>query len=98
MLKGPVPELLGPTYFRIGEILIQQDKQEKALSSFQAVLRSLKTDSPWFGMAQLEIGNLTRRIGNDREAKKSYRAVLDHSRDDQLRKAAGELLRQLEER
>ena len=34
VLKGSVEALIGPTYFRIGEVLIQQEKEEKALTQF----------------------------------------------------------------
>ncbi len=98
VLNGPVPGLLGPTYFRIGEILIQQEKEEMALTSFEAALRSLGVNSPWLGITQLEIGNLLRRAGHDREAKKSFRAVFDQSKDEQIKKAAGDMLERLDRR
>ncbi len=98
VLNGPVPELLGPTYFRIGEILIQQEKEEMALTSFEAALRSVGVNSPWYGITQLEIGNLLRRAGHDRAAKKSFRAVFDQSKDEKIKKAAGDLLERLDRR
>ena len=96
VLKGPVEALIGPTYFRIGEILIQQEKEEKALNSFETALPSLSGNSLWFGMTHLEIGNLQRRWGKDKEAKKSYRLVYNQSKNEEIRNAAKELLERLE--
>ena len=98
VLKGKLPELLAATYFRIGEILIDQGKEEKALASFQAALPHLSDRSPWFGITQLEIGNLRRRRGEIGEAKKSYRIVQTQSPDEEIKKSARQLLDQLETR
>ena len=98
VLKGSVEELIGPTYFRIGEILIQQEKEEKALQSFETALQSLPENSLWFGITHLEIGNLQRRWGKDKEAKRSYRLVYNHSKNEEIRNAAKELLERLETR
>ena len=98
VLKGPVTELLGPTTFRIGEILIQEGREEKALNSFEEGLKSLAENSPWFGITHLEIGNLQRRLGKVKEAKKSYRTVYALSKDSRIKNAAKELLERLETR
>lgn len=98
VLKGNLPELLAATYFRIGEIWINQEKEEKALASFRAALPYLSDHSPWFGITQLEIGNLQRRWGEVGEAKRSYRIVQTQSPDEEIRKSARQLLDQLERR
>ena len=98
VLKGPVTELIGPTYFRIGEILIQEGREEKALTSFEEALKSLKENSIWLGITHLEVGNLQRRWGRGKEAKKSYRAAYTLSKDSQVRNAAKECLERLEAR
>ena len=95
ILKENLPELLGPTYFRIGEILIQQEKPDKAFSSFKSALPYLPEDSVWFGITQLEIGNVQRRWGRLDEARKSFELAKNHVKDEQIRKAARESLQQL---
>jgi TolA-binding protein len=98
VLKGNVLEFLGEAYFRMGEIFYQQEKYEKALKNFETAIQHLKDTSPWFFLTQLEIGNLQRRWGKYEEAKKSYRIILDQSQDEDIRKAARELLVRLESR
>jgi hypothetical protein len=46
----------------------------------------------------LEIGNLKRRGGEYEEAKKSYLIILDQSKDEEIKKAAKELLSRMESR
>ncbi len=92
VLKGNILELFGEASFGLGEIFYQQGRYEKALTSFETALRYLKEDSLWFSLTQLEIGNLQKNGGNYEEAKKFYRIVLDHSKDEEIRKAAKELL------
>ncbi|HSB03883.1 MAG TPA: tetratricopeptide repeat protein, partial [Thermodesulfobacteriota bacterium] len=98
VLRGGLPELLGPTYFRIGEVFMLQEKEEKALVSFERALEYLSENSLWFGITQLEIGNLQRRRGKVEEAKHSYRIVQNQSNDEEIRKAAKQLLDRLEMR
>jgi tetratricopeptide (TPR) repeat protein len=98
VLKGPVTELIGPTYFRIGEILIQEGREEKAFNSFEEALKSLAGNSIWLGITHLEIGNLHRRWGRVKEAEKSYRTAYTLSKDGQIRNAAKECLERLEAR
>ena len=81
ILKGKVPELLGPVYFCFGEIFIHEGKDEKAMNSFQTAIEHLKADSPWFFLAQMEIGNLQRKFKKYEEAKSAYRIILDQSKD-----------------
>jgi tetratricopeptide (TPR) repeat protein len=95
VLRGNLPELLVPTYFRIGEVLINQEKEEKALASFKAALPHLSDHSPWFGITRLEIGNLQRRWGTIEEAQKSFQMAQDQSRDEEIKSAAKELLQRL---
>ncbi len=95
VLKGNLPELIVPTYFRIGEILIKQEKEEKALASFKAALPYLSGGSPWFDITQLEIGNLQSRWGTMEEAQRAFQRVQDQSRDEEIKSAAKELLHRL---
>jgi tetratricopeptide (TPR) repeat protein len=92
VLRENLPALLGPTYFRIGEILIHQEKPDKAFSSFKAALPYLPEDSVWFGITQLEIGNGQRRSGRLDEARKSFELAKNHVKDEQIREAARESL------
>jgi len=96
VLKGNMLDLLGEVYFRMGEIFYQQGKYEKALKSFETAVSHLKETSLWFFLTQMEIGNLQRRWGRLEEAKKSYRIILDHSEDEDIRKTARELLIRIE--
>jgi len=95
VLKGNMGELIGEVYFRLGEIFYQQGKDEKAFASFEAAMRYLRENSSWFFLTQLEMGNLQRRGGKYEEAKKSYMIILDHSKDEEINKAARELLNHL---
>jgi tetratricopeptide (TPR) repeat protein len=92
VLKGNILELFGETYFALGEIFYEQGKYEKALHSFETAMHYLKETSSWFFLTHLEIGNLKRQGGKYEEAKKSYLLVLDQSKDEEIRKAARELL------
>jgi tetratricopeptide (TPR) repeat protein len=98
VLKGNILELLGEAYFGLGEIFYQQGKYEKALNSFEAAIQYLKETSSWFFLTHLEIGNLKRRGGKYEEAKKSYQIILDQSKDEDMKKAALELLNRMESR
>jgi TolA-binding protein len=98
VLKSPPSELLAPTYFRIGEVLLHQEKEDRALASFEAALRSAPRNSLWSAMTQLEIGNVQRREGRIEEARKSYRAAHDQTKDEQVRKTARDLLERMESR
>jgi TolA-binding protein len=96
VLKGNILELLGEAYFGLGEIFYQQGKYEKALHSFEKAIQYLKETSSWFLLTHLEIGNLKKRWGKYGEAKKSYLIVLDQSKDEEIKKAARELLNRME--
>jgi tetratricopeptide (TPR) repeat protein len=96
VLKGNLLELLGQAYFGLGEIFYQQGKYEKALHSFENALPHLKEASSGFFLTYLEIGNLKRRWGKYEEAQKAYRIVIDQSKDEEMRKAARELLNRIE--
>jgi TolA-binding protein len=96
VLKGNIPELFGEASFALGEIFYQQGRYVKALTSFETATQYLKDNSLWFFLTQLEIGNLHKRWGNYEEAKKSYRIVLDRSKDEEIKKAAKELLDHVE--
>ena len=77
---------------------IKQGKYEKALTNFETAIQYLKETSLWFFLTQLEIGNLQKKWGKYEEAKKSYRIILDHSKDEEIRKAAKELLDHVDSR
>ncbi|MGQ9509564.1 MAG: tetratricopeptide repeat protein, partial [Thermodesulfobacteriota bacterium] len=96
ILKGSQLELWGETYFLLGEIFYQQGKYEKALGSFEMAIRYLKETSPWFFLTYIELGNLQRKWGKVKEAKKSFTTVLNQTRDEDLKKAASELLNLIE--
>ena len=98
VLKGNILEFLGQAYFSLGEIFYQQGKFEKALQNFEAAIRYLEGPSSWFFLTHLEIGNLKRRGGKYEEAKKSYLIILDQSKDEEMKKAAKELLNRMESR
>lgn len=96
VLKGNTLELFGQAYFALGEIFYQQGKYERALNSFETAIQYLKETSSWFFLTHLEIGNLKRRVGKYEEAKKSYLTIIDQSKDEEMKKAATELLRGME--
>ncbi len=92
VLRGNLLELFGEAYFTLGEIFYQQGKYEKALTNFETAIRYLKESSSWFFLSHLEIGNLQRKWGKYEEAKKAYTVILDHSKDEEIKKAAKILL------
>jgi TolA-binding protein len=96
ILKGGGLDLLGGTYFSLGEIFYQQEKYDKAFKSFEMALQYLQESSPWFFLTHLEIGNLQRKKGKFEEARRSYLTILNHTKDEDLKKAASELLRHIE--
>lgn len=96
VLKANTLELLGEAYFALGEIFYQQGKDEKAFKHFEAAISHLKETSPWFFLTQLEIGNLQRKWERYEEARKSFRIVLDRSEDEEIKRAAKELLNHVE--
>jgi TolA-binding protein len=98
VLKGNILELFGQAYFSLGEIFYQQGKFEKALQTFETAMRYSEGTSSWFFLTHLEIGNLKRRGGKYEEAKKSYLIILDQSKDEEMKKAAKELLSRMESR
>jgi len=98
ILKGSRFELWGEAYFLLGEIFYQQGKYEKAFGSFETAVRYLKETSPLFFLTYLEMGNLQRKWGRLEEAKKSYTTVLNQAKDEELKRAASELLNLIEKR
>jgi TolA-binding protein len=98
VLKGNILQLFGQAYFSLGEIFYQQGKFEKALQNFETAMRYLEGTSSWFFLTHLEIGNVKRRWGKYEEAKKSYRIILDQSKDEEMKQAAQELLSRMDTR
>ena len=96
VLKGNALDLFGEAYFGLGEIFYQQGRYEKAFTSFEMATRYLREGSLWFFLTQLEIGNLQRKWGKYAEARKSYTVILNQSNDEEMKKAAKELLNRLE--
>jgi TolA-binding protein len=96
VLRGNVADLVGETSYRLGEVFYEQERFEKALGSFEFALRNLAETSPWFFLTQLEVANVQRRSNKVEEARKAYRAVLEHSRDEEIRLAAKEFLALME--
>ena len=92
VLKGNVLDLVGEVYFRYGEIFYRQEKYENAFKSFETAMRYFKDNSLGFFLTQLEIGNIQRRWDKMEEAKQSYQNILNHSKDEEVRNAAKELL------
>jgi cellulose synthase operon protein C len=92
VLKGNIRDLFGEASFGLGEIFYQEGKYEKALANFELAVQYLKETSLWFFLTQLEIGNLQKKWGKYEEAKKSYRIIIEHSTDGEIRRAAKELL------
>jgi TolA-binding protein len=96
VLKGNALELFGEAYFGLGEIFYQQGRYEKAFTSFEMAARYLREGSLWFFLTQLEMGNLQRNWGKYAEARKSYTVILNQSSDEEMKKAAKELLNRIE--
>lgn len=96
ILRGGRLELLGGAYFSLGEIFYQQGKYDKAFKSFESALQYLQETSPWFFLTHLEIGNLQRKKGAFEEAKRSYFTILNRTKDEDIKRAAVELLRLVE--
>jgi TolA-binding protein len=92
VLKGNVLDLVGEVYFRYGEIFYRQEKYENAFKSFETAMQYFKDNSLGFFLTQLEIGNIQRRLDKMEEAKQSYQNILNHSKDEEVRNAAKELL------
>jgi len=95
ILKGGRLELLGGAYFSLGEIFYQEEKYDKASKSFEMALQYLQESSPWFFLTHLEIGNLHRKKGKYDEARRSYLTILNQAKDEEIKRAATELLRQI---
>jgi len=92
VLKGNVSDLVGETYYRLGEVFYEQERLERALTSFEVALKNLAETSPWFFLTQLEVANVQRRSDKAEEAKKIYRTVFERSKDEEIRSAAKEFL------
>jgi TolA-binding protein len=96
VLKGRFKDFFGKAYFGLGETFYLQGKYERAFASFEAAMGHLDESSLYFFLAQLEIGNLQKRWGKYEEAKKAYQKASDGSKDQEIKKAAQELLKLIE--
>lgn len=92
VLKGNILDLLGEVYFRFGEIFYGQEKYENAFRNFERALQYFKENSLGSFLTQMEIGNIQRRWDKLDDAKRSYQNIVDHSKDEDLRNAARELI------
>lgn len=98
ILKWDRLEWLGGTHFSLGEIFYHQGKYDKAYKSFEMALKYLQEGSPWFFLTHLEIGNLQKKNGKYEEARRSYLTIVNQTKDEDLKRAAMELLRLMEKK
>jgi len=88
--------VLAESYFRRGEIYFKQANYSKAMENFKAVRGNFKGQTPWYELAQFEVGNIHRQLGKITEAKAAYKKVLEDSKDPELRGITQKLLDELE--
>ncbi len=88
--------VLAEAYFRRGEIYFTQANYSEALKNFNAIEGNFKDQVPWYELAQFEVGNIQRQLGNITEAKTAYKKVLEESKDPELRDITQKMLDELE--
>lgn len=88
--------VLAESYFRRGEIYFKQTDYSKAMENFKAIEGNFKAQTPWYELAQFEMGNLQRQFGKIAEAKATYKKVLKDSKDPELKGIIQKMLDELE--
>ena len=88
--------VLAESYFRRGEIYFKQTDYSKAMENFKAIEGNFKAQTPWYELAQFEMGNLQRQLGKTAEAKATYKKVLKDSKDPELKGIIQKMLDELE--
>jgi tetratricopeptide (TPR) repeat protein len=88
--------VLAESYFRRGEIYFKQTDYSKAMENFKAIEGNFKAQTPWYELAQFEMGNLQRQLGKTAEAKATYKKVLKGSKDPELKGIIQKMLDELE--
>ena len=88
--------VLAETYFRRGEIYFKQANYSKAMENFKAIEGNFKAQTPWYELAQFEVGNIQRQLGKITEAKATYKKVLKDSKDPELKAIIQKMLDEME--
>ena len=88
--------VLAESYFRCGEIYFKQANYSKAMENFRAIEGNFKAQTPWYELAQFEVGNIQRQLGKITEAKAAYKRVLKDSKDPELKGIIQKMLDELE--
>jgi len=94
-LNADDKRVLAESYFRLGEIYFKQVNYSKAMENFNAIRGNFKGQTPWYELAQFEVGNIQRQLGNITEAKAAYKKVLEGSKDPELRSITQKMLDEL---
>ncbi|MFB0506673.1 MAG: tetratricopeptide repeat protein [Thermodesulfobacteriota bacterium] len=84
-LKTDDKRVLAESHFRRGEIYFKQANYSKAMENFMAIEGNFKGQTPWYELAQFEVANIQRKLGKITEAKATYKTVLKHSKDPELK-------------
>ena len=88
--------VLAESYFRCGEIYFKQANYSKAMENFRAIEGNFKAQTPWYELAQFEVGNIQRQLGKITEAKAVYKKMLKDSKDPELKGTIQKMLDELE--
>jgi len=88
--------VLAESYFRCGEIYFKQANYSKAMENFRAIEGNFKAQTPWYELAQFEVGNIQRQLGKITEAKAVYKKMLKDSKDPELKGIIQKMLDELE--
>jgi TolA-binding protein len=88
--------VLVESYFRRGEIYFKQANYSEAMENFKAIKGNLNAQTPWYELAQFEVGNIQRRLGRITEAKATYKKVLKDSKDPELKGIIQKMLDEME--
>jgi len=88
--------VLSESHFRLGEIYFKQANYLKAMENFKAIEANPKDQTPWYELAQFEVGNIQRQLGKITEAKATYKKVLKDSKDPELKGIIQKILDKME--